>query len=187
MMRFRLLAALVLLPLALSAADRPLQVDRSRSYVDVDVGLTLGHFTAHLDAYDTAITADAKGKIKTAVFTFKFADLKTGNTDRDEKMIYWIGGTAPEGKFELGILALAPDGQGQVTGRLTIHGVTGRIEFAVNIIQADGTYTITAEPVIDYRNWDLKVIKIAHMIKVDPVLKVRLKLVASLPATPVEP
>jgi len=45
----RLLVALVLLPLALSAAaDRPLKIDKSRSYVEADVDATV-NFTARLE------------------------------------------------------------------------------------------------------------------------------------------
>ena len=117
----RLLVALSLLPLALSAADRPLKIDKARSYIDVDVKTTI-NFTGRLENYDTTFSVDSSGKIKTAVLYFKFADLKTGKTDRDAKMIEWLGGGAPEGKFVVGILALAPDGQGQVTGKLTFHG-----------------------------------------------------------------
>ena len=47
----RLLSTLLLLPCALFAAERLLKIDRSRSFVDVDVDATK-NFTAHLDAYD---------------------------------------------------------------------------------------------------------------------------------------
>lgn len=181
----RLLVVLFLLPLALTAADRALKVDKSRSYVDIDVDATID-FTARLENYDTSFTVDDTGKIKSAVLTFKFTDLKTGKTDRDAKMIEWLGGGVPEGKFELGILALAPDGQGQVTGKLTFHGQSSRVEFPVIVNQDDGTYTITGEATLDYREWDLKVIKMAFVFKVDPLVKIRFKFTGALPAAPSE-
>lgn len=181
----RLLVALLLLPLALSAADRSLKIDKARSYVDVDVDATV-NFTARLENYDTSFSVDAAGKIKTATLKFKFTDLKTGKTDRDAKMIEWLGGGMPEGKFEVGILAIAPDGQGQVTGKLTFHGQTQRVEFPVNITQADGTYTIIGEASLDYRDWALKVYKTAFVLKVDPVVKIRFKFTGTLPSPPAE-
>ena len=94
MKALRLLAPLCLLPLLAVAAERPLKIDRARSFVDVDVDATK-NFTAHLDAYAATVLEEA-GKIKSAVFTFKFADLKSGNTDRDADMIKWLGGGKPK-------------------------------------------------------------------------------------------
>lgn len=175
MKRLRVLALLALLPFTLSAADRTLKVDPARSYVDVDVGSTIDSFTAHLDAYALRATVDDKGRVKTAALTFRFADLKTGKPDRDKRMLEWLGGDDPAGKFELGILALAPDGQGQANGNLTFHGATGLVEFPVNVSKAGDTYTITGEATIDYRNWKLKVIRTAFVLKVDPMVKIRFK------------
>ena len=169
------LALLLLLPLAAFAAERPLKVDLSRSFVDVDIDATK-NFTAHLDRYDAKLTVDDAGKIKGAVFAFKFADLKSANDKRDADMMKWLGGDDAEGRFELGNLAVTPDGQGQASGRLTFHGVTDRVEFPVNLTRADGSYTITGETTIDYRNWKLKVIRKALLFTVNPEVKIRFKL-----------
>ncbi len=183
MIPLRLFATLILLPIAAIAAERPLKVDRSRSFIDVDVKATIDSFVGHLDRYEVAINADDSGKLKGGgVFTFKFADLKTGKPDRDTAMIAWLGGGAPAGKFELGTLAQTPDGQGQASGRLTFHGTTQFIEFPVNITQNDGTYTVTGETVIDYRNWGLKIFRKAMLLKVDPNVTIRFKLVGTLGA-----
>jgi len=171
----RLLTALLLLACVLPAAERPVKIDRSRSFVDVVVVATK-NFTAHLDAYDARMVVDDTGKIKTAVFAFKFADLKTGNPDRDADMIAWLGGGSPEGRFELGNLAVTPNGQGQASGRLIFHGVTERIEFPVEVTQADGAITVTGETVLDYRHWNLKKIRKALLFTVEPEVKVRFKL-----------
>ena len=172
---FRLLTPLLLLPLVLAAAERSLKVDRSRSFVEVDVDATK-NFTAHLDRYDAKLMVDDAGKIKSAVFTFKFTDLKSGNDSRDADMIKWLGGDDPEGRFELGNLAVTPDGQGQASGRLTFHGATDRVEFPINLVKADGSYTFTGETTIDYRNWNLKVIRRVLLFTVSPEVKVRFKL-----------
>jgi polyisoprenoid-binding protein YceI len=179
MRTLRLLAPLVLLPLAAFSAEKTLKIDHGRSFVDVDVKVTVDSFTGHLDAYDAQMRLDDNGKVKTAIFTFKFADLRTGKAERDAAMIEWLGGGTPDGRFELGTLALTPDGQGQASGRLTFHGVAERVEFPVNVTQADGDYTITGETTIDYRRWGLKVIRKGFVFKVDPDVKVRFKFVGS--------
>ena len=171
----RLLPFALMFPLLTFAAERCLKIDRAGTFLDVDVDATI-NFTAHLDAYDAKLIVDDAGKIKSAVFAFKFADLKSGKPDRDADMIKWLGGGSPEGRFEMGNLALTPDGQGQVSGRLTFHGVTERVEFPVNVTKANGNYTITGETPLDYRNWNLKVIRKAFLFTVNPVVKVRFKL-----------
>ena len=87
-----ILTLLLLLPLALTAADRSLKVDRARSYVDVDVKATVDSFTARLEAYELQAVADGNERIKSATLAFKFADLKTGKPERDTGMIEWLGG-----------------------------------------------------------------------------------------------
>ncbi len=171
----RLLAPFcLLLPLLAPAAERTLKIDRSRSFVDVDVDATK-NFTARLEAYELKATVDDNHKVRTGVLTFKFADLKTGNTSRDADMIKWLGGGDPEGRFELGNLAITPAGLGQASGRLTFHGITERIEFPVTITRADGGYTITGETTIDTRDWKLKVIRKAFLFTVEPEVKIRFK------------
>jgi len=175
-MKFLPLLTLALLtPLAAGATDRSLKIDRSGTFVDVDVDATI-NFTAHLDAYDARVLVDDAGKIKSAVFAFKFADLRSGKPDRDADMIKWLGGGEPDGRFEMGNLALTPDGQGQVSGRLTFHGVTERVEFPINVTRTGDTYAITGETTIDYRTWNLKVIRKAFLFTVSPEVKVRFKL-----------
>jgi len=173
----RLLLPALLLPLAALAAERSLKVDKERSFVDVDVKATVDSFTGHLDAYEAKVIVDDAGRIKSAVFTFKFADLKTGKPDRDTEMIKWLGGGAPEGRYEMGNLAMTPDGQGQVSGRLTLHNDVELVEFPVSLSRADGIYTVTGETTIDTRTWGLKIIRKALVFKVDPEVKVRFKLV----------
>jgi polyisoprenoid-binding protein YceI len=178
----RLLLLALLVPLAARAAEHPLKIDQAGTFLDVDVKATAGSFTGHLDAYDVKINVDDAGKIKSAILSFKFSDLKTGKPERDTHMIEWLGGGEPAGRFELGNLALTPDGQGQVSGRLSMHGAVERVEFPVNVARAGGTYTITGETTINYRDWNLKVIRIAMLLKVDPEVRIRFKFTG----TPVE-
>lgn len=182
MKKLSLLFTLLFLPLALFASDLVLKIDRGRSYVDVDVKATVDSFVGRLEKYDVTFNLDAGGKIRSAAMTFKFTDLRTGKTDRDKKMMEWLGGGNPEGTFKAGIVAVAPDGQGQVTGTLALHGLTRRVEFPVQVSQENGTYTITGEATIDHRDWELKVIRTALLLKVDPEVRIKFKFTGSLPA-----
>lgn len=180
-----LLTVALLGPLAL-AAERPLKIDRDATFLDVDVDATI-NFTAHLDAYDARVMVDDAGKIKSAVFSFRFADLKSDKPERDADMIKWLGGGDPEGRFEMGNLALTPDGQGQVSGRLTFHGVAERVEFPINVTRSGDAYTVTGETTLDYRTWNLKVIRKAFLFTVSPHVKVRFKLTGTPVAEPPKP
>lgn len=176
----RLGLLLLFAPLALCAADRLIKVDSARSYVDVDVKATLGSFTGRLDRYQLTMTADEKGRIKTAVLEFKFANLLTGKPERDQDMIQWLGGGDPAGRFDLGILALTPSGQGQVTGTLAFHDASQIVEFPVNVLREGDTFTVTGEAHIDYTDWKLKVIRKMGLLKVNPEVKVRFKFTGDL-------
>ncbi len=178
----RALPLLLALPTLVLAQEVRLKIDKARSFIDVDVKVTVDSFVGRLEGYEAVIPLDAAGRIKTARITFKFTDLKTGKTDRDAKMLEWLGGGVPEGKFDLGTLALAPDGQGVANGNLTFHGVTQRVEFPVQVTKADDTTTITGEATLDYRQWNLKVIRMLLAVKVDPMVKVKFKLTGA-PAT----
>lgn len=182
----RFLSVVLLLPLTAWATERSLKVDPSRSFVDVDVQSTLDSFTARLEAYDARLKVDETGKVKGGVFAFKFADLKTGKPERDAHMIEWLGGGAPAGQFEIGNLAITPNGQGHVSGRLTFHGVTERIEFPIEVAKTGDTYTVTGETTLDYRTWNLKVYRKAFVVKVDPEVKIRFKLIGEPVNDPVK-
>jgi polyisoprenoid-binding protein YceI len=171
----------VSLALALRAADQPLKIDREKSFVDVDVKATMDSFTGRLEKYQADLAADEAGKVKTAKFAFRFADLKTGKADRDAKMLEWLGSADAAGEFELGLLALAPNGLGQVTGKLTFHGQTHRVEFPIEITRTGRAYTIKGEVTLDHRTWGLKVIRTMGVLKVDPKVKVRFQLAGELP------
>ena len=167
---------------AAPSAERLLKIDRSKSYVDVDIKATMHSFTGHLDRYDLAIPVDAAGKIKDALLKFKFTDLKTGNGERDQAMIVWLGGGEPEGVFDLGLLAIAPDGQGQATGKLTFHGETQLVEFPVHVTVKDGLHTVTGKAILDYRGWGLKKYRKYGVASVDPEVTVRFQFVGAPPA-----
>ncbi len=184
MKRLRIVPLSILLlcaTVANAAPTGPLKIDRTRSFVDVDVKATVDSFTGRLDRYQAVLELDKSNRIKSSSLNFRFADLKTGKPDRDAKMMEWLGGGDPAGRFDLGVLALAPDGQGQANGKLTFNGVSRRIEFPVNVTRTDTTLTIAGSVTLDHRQWKLKVIRMFALLKVDPNVIVRFQLVVELP------
>lgn len=171
---------------AAPAAPGSLRIDRARSFVDVDVKFTLGSFTGRLERYVATLDQDPAGRIRTARLEFRFADLKTGDTDRDTHLLEWLGGGDPTGIYELGVLALAPDGQGQASGRLMFHGQNRRVEFPVLVTRTAEAITITGETTIDTRLWGLKPLRHRLVVKVDPEVRIRFRLTAPLPPPPEE-
>lgn len=184
----RLLPVVLAFAAALAALPAPaqtLRVDRARSFVDVDVKFTLGSFTGRLERYTATLENDPAGRIRAARLEFRFADLKTGDPERDAHMLAWLGRGDPIGVYELGVLALAPDGQGQASGRLTFNGQTRRVEFPVLVTRGDDILTVAGETTIDTRQWGLKPLRHRIVVKVDPEVRIRFRLVAPLPV-PVE-
>lgn len=174
----RLLVCLAVLPAGLAAAAT-LKVDRHRSFVNVDVKATVGSFTGRLEAYEARVTFEPAGRIRAATFRFRFADLKTGDAERDAEMLRWAGGPDAAGAFTLGALALTPDGQGHATGRLVMNGRPELIEFPVNVSQLDGVWTLEGAATLRYTDWGLKVVRRFVVVKVDPEVKVRFKLIGT--------
>lgn len=186
------LAFLAVLPSAASAnpaaaaAQETLKIDRARSFIDVDVNATVGSFTGRLERYVATLALAPDGKVRTARLEFRFADLRTGDADRDARMLAWLGGGEPAGTYELGVLALAPDGQGQASGRLSFHGQNRRVEFPVLVTRTEETLTVTGETTIDTRQWGLPPLRHRFVVKVDPEVRIRFRLTAPLPPPPEE-
>ncbi len=168
------------------ASPDTLKIDRTRSFIDVDVKATVGSFTGRLERYVATLALAPDGKVRTARLEFGFADLKTGDADRDARMLEWLGGGEPAGSYELGVLALAPDGQGQASGRLTFHGQNRRVEFPVLVTRTEEALTVTGETTIDTRQWGLPPLRHRFVVKVNPEVRIRFRLTAPLPPPPEE-
>lgn len=80
--------------------------------------------------------------------------------------------------------ALGAAGRFRLRGELTLHGVARMIETDVSVRAVDPqTIEIEGEKVIDMRDYDLTPPKIL-MLRVDPEVRVRARLVAQLPRSP---
>jgi len=179
-------AGLFLLALAATAAlraeDRQLAVDPLRSTVEVDVRATLDSFVGRVELDDAAVAfpADARWP-KAAAVHFRFSALKTGRSRRDADMIAWLGGGEPTGSFELTRLEPGPNGRLLAHGGLTIHGVTRPVAFPVTLTVDRNLCAIDGETVIDTRRFNLPVIRLLLLLKVDPLVRVRFHLQGELP------
>jgi polyisoprenoid-binding protein YceI len=167
------------------AAECTLAVDKAHSRVEVAVKATVDSFTATLSDFDATLAVDpAAGRITSAVFTFRFADLFTGKKDRDHEMLVWEDAEHfPDGRFELTALDPVPAGGYVARGRLRLHGVDRLLEFPVSVTGDGRTYAIDGNVKLDTRDFGLEVIRKLLLLKVDPQVQVRFHLqgvVASL-------
>ena len=167
------------------AADlRELTVDKEHTRIEVAVHATVDSFVGHLAAYQASVAvAPDSGRIERAEVRFQFADLKTGKADRDAKMLAWEeSGKFPDGVFVLTALQPRTGGQYDAQGRLTLHGVQRAIAFPVSLsTDHQKTYTVDGEARIDTREFNLPIIRMALVLKVDPVVVVRFHLQANAP------
>lgn len=170
-----------LLP-GLRAAE--LVIDRAHSQFDIEVKATVDSFTGHLADYQAAIDVnDTAHRIDQARFDFAFTAVKTGKDARDKKMGDWAEtGRYPQGHYEMTSLDAGPDGHYTAHGKLTLHGVTKPLDFPLAVATMGAVWSLDGEATIDTRDYDLPVIRMALVMKVDPVVKVRFHVQGAAPA-----
>lgn len=169
---------LVLLPAVLVAAERPLVVDKARSQIDIVVKATVDSFTGSLTDYDARLVVDDEsGQVKTTEVRFNFSDVKTGKDARDAKMHDWQDTPHhPGGVFVLQRFEAGADGKRTAHGELEFHGLRRALSFPVTITRDQKLYAIDGEATIDTRDFDLPVIRMMGLLKVDPLVKVHFHL-----------
>ena len=186
MKRFLFLAAWLLAPV-LPAAQTPLLVDKQLSRIGYAVAAPFGNaFDGTLTAYDLDLAADpsAAGGIARAEIRFRFTDLRSGHARRDQDMRDWQNTEQfPECIFTLTALEPASAaGQYTARGQFIFHGVTRELVFPVTIAEAgQGRRTIDGEARIDTRDFQLPPIRRFFLFEVDPVVVVKLHIIAAPP------
>lgn len=180
-----LAAALLLAPFAafLSAAETPLIVDKQQSRIEYAVTATMDTFSGKLTAYDLDLASDpaATGKISRAELRFRFTDLRSNNVKRDQQMRDWQNTEQfPECIFTLTALEpAATAGRFTARGQFIFHGMTRDLVFPVSLSHSeDGLHVIDGEARIDTRDFGLPIIRKFGLLKVDPVVTVKLHLQA---------
>ena len=170
-----LVAALLWLPLALHATERPLSIDKTHSRIEAEAKATMHAFTAKLSSYDAEFMADTtSGKIKRGTLQFKISNVKTGDEKRDRDMLAWIHNDQfPEVVFTLISVVDAAPSKLNARGQLLLHGVAKEIAFPVTVETKDQhVYSIDGHLDLDTQEFGLPIIRKYGLLKVDPVLHV---------------
>ena len=176
--------ALCMLSLVLGvheAGAESLVVDKSRSRIQVDAKATGHRFTGNLKAYEVNVEGDAVSlDPKSFELKWKFKDLDTDDAKRDAEMLKWLGSNDEKGSFKLNKAWTDEKGVQHGTGTLTIHGVSKSVSFPYTAKKDGEWVTIDGKVSMDYRNFDLPVIRAMAVMTVDPQLVVRFHVVGKV-------
>lgn len=165
-----------------AAADRPLLVDATQSRMEVDVKSTAGRFTASVSSFAPVIRVDERGRLPTDVrLRFPFASISTGKADRDRDMYRWEEVQRfPEVSFALGHLELQYDGTYLAEGWVRLHGAERDVRFPVSVTTRGDRMVIEGQASLDTREYGLPVIKRFVVMRVDPLVVVRFRIVGTV-------
>ena len=165
--------------LSLSAAT--LEVDKTRSKIQVDAKATGHAFTGTLKDYTIKASGDAvKLKPESLELSWNFTDLKTADVGRDAAMIQWLGGGKPKGSFKFVKFWADKSGVDKAAGTLTIHGVTKTVYFPF-AVKKDGEWiTASGHVEMDYKDFGLPLVRAMVVMTVDPRLVVKFQLVGKV-------
>ena len=155
-------------------------VDKATSSILIDVKATGDSFTGKLENYTAVIQGD-KGTKKPSKVTFDwdFLNLKTGKGKRDKKMISWLEKKS-KGHFELNSFTKRADGRMWAKGEMTIHGVKQSVEFPAKVLAKGNRMTVRGTAALDTRKFNLPIIKMVGIFKVNPLVNVRFTLRGTL-------
>ena len=170
------------LVLAVHEADAAnLEVDKSRSRIQVDAKATGHRFTGNLKSYEVDVEGDAVSlDPKSFELKWKFKDLDTDDAKRDAEMLKWLGSNDEKGSFKLDKAWTDEKAVQHGTGTLTIHGVSKSVSFPYTAKKDGEWVTIDGNVSMDYRNFDLPVIRAMAVMTVDPQLVVRFHVVGKV-------
>jgi len=178
------LIALSMLSLVLGAHEASaenLEVDMSRSRIQVDAKATGHRFTGNLKAYEVEVEGDAASlDPKSFELNWMFKNLDTDDEKRDAEMLKWLGSHDEKGSFKLDKAWADENGVQHGMGTLTIHGVSKSISFPYTAKKDGDWVTIDGKVSMDYRNFDLPIIRAMAVMTVDPQLLVRFHIVGKV-------
>jgi polyisoprenoid-binding protein YceI len=174
---------IAIMPFALlgSAQSATLEVDARRSKIEVAVTSTVHDFEGELTNYQASIEWSPQDRLPAKTdLLFDFKDLKTGSQARDKEMLKWLKYSInPKAAFHL--TGWKQDGTDAIAlGDLTIHEVKKAIQIPVLVKKDGDDYDLTGAVGLDYRDFNLPVIRKALLFSVDPHLKVTFHLKGKL-------
>jgi len=184
LMKLNYLCSLPTLVLAFNCAHAELlSVDSQQSKIEVSVTATVDSFVGRLEKFQTTIVYSPTSSVPDqASVTFDFKDLKTGKPDRDTEMLKWLDyATKPSCNFTLSNWKTLGT-TNYAEGTITIHGVTKSLAMPVTVGQTGTNYTITGTADLNYRDFDLPIIRKMLLLTVNPHLHVSFQLVGTIPA-----
>jgi polyisoprenoid-binding protein YceI len=165
----------------LGASAATLEVDKTRSKIQVDAKATGHAFTGTLKAYTVKATGDAaKLKPDSLELSWNFSDLDTDDDGRDKEMIKWLGGGAPKGSFKFVKFWTDKAGVDNAQGTLTIHGVSKTVYFPFTVKKDGEWVTATGKVEMDYKDFDLPLVRAMVVMTVDPKVVVNFQLVGKV-------
>lgn len=155
-----------------------LEVDTTRSRIQVDAKATGHTFAGDLKKYTLKAEGDAASNVPASLsLAWDFNDLKTADDKRDKAMIDWLGGGKPKGSFTfMKSWDGKPEG-GNAQGTLTINGVSKVVAFPYTVKKDGEWLTIDGRVSMDYQDFKLPIISAMALITVDPKLVIRFHVV----------
>lgn len=176
-----ILAISVILAASTFARAETLEVDLTRSLIQVDISATGHNFTGALKKYSAKASADANSLAPSSFgLQWSFKDFDTDNAKRDQEMIKWLGGGDPKGSFAFTKSWTDKSGKTFAMGSLTINGVSKTVSFPYTVKKEGSWVTVDGTAVLDYENYNLPIIRSMAVMTVDPKLKVRLHVVGQM-------
>ena len=183
MKRFFLFPVPALLLAFNCAHAQTMSLDGKQSQIKVAVSATIDSFTGQLEKYQADIDWPRHAILPDkASVSFDFKDLKTGNPKRDQAMLTWLDHSSqPDCTFTLtGWEMLGTTNYAK--GTITIHGVKREIAMPVTVEHNGTTGTITGTADLNYRDFNLPIIRKMLFLTVDPHLHVLFHLAGTVPA-----
>jgi len=178
-MKSLILCAGLLLPQCSHAAT--LEVDPTRSRIQVDAKATGHSFTGDLTKYSVKASGDGKTNIPSALsLAWDFNDLKTADEKRDDVMIKWLGGGNPKGSFTLVKTSNETPTGGNAEGTLTVNGVSKTLTFPYTVKKDGDWMTLNGIVTMDYQNFKLPIIRTMAVMTVNPKLVIRFHVVGKI-------
>lgn len=174
----RVIGVLVGTVVAVSAAT--FTVDRTKSVIKVAAKATGHAFSGTLKDYKIKAAGDpATLKPSALSLSWNFKDLDTDDDGRDTEMIKWLGGGNPTGSYKF-VKIWTQDGVNYAEGTLTIHGVSKTIHIPLTVKKDGETVTTSGKVTINYKDFELPLVRAMLVMTVDPQLTVGFTLVGKL-------
>lgn len=181
-----------LIPVLAAIAAQPLfagslmLIPAQDSTIYANCGSTVHDFVATVNApIVTVETGDGVAGLKSAWIGMSFANVRTGDTDRDKDMRKRFNADAfPAIAYTVKSFESTKSGATLAKGELTWNGVTKPLDVPVTVVRKGDELTVDATFTVDHRGWGLKKVRSMLMFTVDPELKFTVKLRGKLEAMP---